>query len=227
MSWRASGFTIIELMVAMVIFMLFMGAVFGVYNAANQSIQVSTDQQEVYQTGRVLLGQLNAELTCAYQQPNATACQLTDTVATDPSSGLPLDTLTFVTTAHPAPAGLPASDLCQVTYEIAGDGSADAPVGLYVAEDFYPGLEMLTYTPTLRLVSPRVIGLNCLYLDSTGNWQNDWSTQTTLPVAVRVELTMQPRTPGAQPFILTTTANLMTAIAAPATTTTGGTSATH
>ena len=223
MSGRAAGFTLIELLVAVVLFAVFMGAVFGIYSAAQRAIVLAEDQQEVYQTGRVLLGQLATELTCAYQSATATTSTLDGEDATDSTTNMPTDTLTLVTTAHSAPAGQPAGDLAQVSYQISGDGTPANPTGLYVTEDYFPGLEMTDETWTPRLLSPRVIGLNCTYLTSDGAWQADWSGQTALPVAVRVELTLQPRTTGAHPVVMATTANVVMATAAPAT---GGTSAT-
>ena len=113
---------------------------------------------------------------------------------------------------------------------MSGDGSVASPTGLYVGEDYYPGLETSATPPTLRLLSPRVIGFNCLFLASDGiTWSNIWdsTTQTTLPVAVRIELTILSRTPGAIPVVFATTANLLTATAPTTTsTTTGGSNAT-
>ena len=223
MNGRISGFTLIESMVATLIFLLFLGLIFGIYSATNQSMKRVEQQQEVYQTGRALLAQINAELTCAYQSANQSASALVGQYAVDAGTGLPQDTLTFITAAHPAPVGQPASDLCQVTYEISGNDTPDSPVGLYVAEDYYPGLEVANATFTPRLLSPLVIGLNCLFLDTTGTWQSDWENQTTFPQAIRVELTMKPQTPKAVPLVLVTTANLLTATAASATTASGTT----
>ena len=211
---RRAGFTLVELMVATVIFLIILGAVYGMYAAANRAMNLAADHQDVYQTGRVLLAQLTEEVTCAYQASTAVTSTLTGTDATDPDTGLPTDTLTLLTTAHPAPAGQPAGDISQETYTI-GDGTSDHTTGLYVAEDFYPGLETPDFTATPRLISPLVTGLYCQYLTTDGTWQTDWTDQTTLPVAVHVELTLQPRTAGAQPIVLGTTANLPMATTPP------------
>lgn len=235
MNRRLAGFTLLEMLVAIVIMLFFMGAVFGVYGAANRAMTLARDDAEVYQTGRVLLDQLNRELSCAYQASTATTCTLIGTN----TNGTAVN-LTFVTSAHPAPAGQPAGDFCQVTYALS-DGSpvtlvsGTAPTlsnnatdngtnGLYVLADFYPGLEMSNETLTPTLLSPLVAGLDCQYLDTNGNWNSEWdTTQTTLPVAVYVALTLAPRTPGAQPFVLSTTANLGLATVPPATTVTAPT----
>ena len=238
---RRAAFTLIEMLAAIVISLLFIGSVYGVYSAATTSVARTKDQQEVYQTARVLLDQLNRELCSAYQPASATlttneglpltttaTCSLSGTLVPDAITGNTESALTFITSAHHAPTSLTSGDLCQVTYEIAGDGSPGSPTGLYEIEDYRPGLEMSTSTETLkpRLLSPRVIALNCFYLASDGvTWANTWDAtkQTTLPVAIRVELTVQARTPNAQPIVFATTANLLTATAPAATTTTAGT----
>lgn len=236
---RRAAFTLIEALAAIVIFLIFMASVVSIHSAANAAIARTKDQQEVYQTARVLLAQLTAELTSAYQLSTVklspyggvtlagtALCSLQGTVAND-ATALPQATLTFITSAHPAPAGVVNGGLCQVTYEMAGDGSVASPIGLYIMEDYYPGVEMATQTVTPRLISPRVSAFNCLYLASDGvTWSNTWdaTAQTALPVAVRVELTLQSRDPKATPIVFSATANLQTATAPTVTPTTTDTS---
>jgi prepilin-type N-terminal cleavage/methylation domain-containing protein len=71
------GFTLVEIMVATVIFMLFITAVYGTYTAAHSAMTRAEEQEELYQTGRVVLAQLNSELTCTYQAGTATVSALT------------------------------------------------------------------------------------------------------------------------------------------------------
>ncbi len=56
---------------------------------------LAQDQSEVFQTGRVLLDQLNRELSCAYQSASATESQLDR----GNLNGTAVN-LTFITTAH-------------------------------------------------------------------------------------------------------------------------------
>jgi len=234
MSRRASGFTMIELLVALVIFLIFIGAVFGIYSAATRSMSAAEEKQEIAQTGRVLLAQLDSELSCAYQSASATTSTLVG--ENDADTGVKL---TFLTTGHAAPADQPAGDLCQLVYTI-GDastttagsatpqttsGDTATTTGLYVQEDFHPGCEMENETLTPRELSPLVTGMAFQYLDASGTWQDTWTDQTTLPVAVHVALTLQPPRKDAAPVVVASTTNLMMATAS-ATTTTGGTNAT-
>lgn len=204
---RIHGFTLIEVMVATVIFLLFIGTVYGVYHAANAAMVRAEEQADIQQTGRVLLAQLNAELTSAYQSPTAPTCTLVGEDTSGTSDEMPEDTLTFLTTAHAAPSGQPAGDLCQVSYAIARDGEDGTP-GLYLEENFHPGLEVTDIEPTRRLLSPLVVGMNCKYLaPDADDWAMDWVDQTTLPIAVRIELTLQPERQTAKPIVVVMTAN--------------------
>lgn len=210
---RARGFTLIEMIVAVMIFMLFIAAVYGTYTAANKAITSTEEEQEVLQTGRVLLAQLNTEFTSAYQASTATVSTLYGEDSDNASDGLQQDTLTLLTTAHAPYGDAPAGDLCQVKYEMS-DGTQDEKPGLYVEESFHPDLELEEATPEKRLLSPLVVGFNCKYLAAGGtDWQTEWIDQTVLPVAVRVELTLKPRRENAKPTILVSTANLMLATA--------------
>jgi len=199
--------------VAVVIFMLFISAVYGTYTAASKAITGTEEQQEVLQTGRVLLAQLNTELTSAYQSSSATVSTLYGEDSEDASDELQQDTLTLLTTAHAPYGDAPAGDLCQVKYEMS-DGAQDEKPGLYVEESFYPDLEPEETTPAKRLLSPLVAGFNCKYLAAGGTeWETEWIDRTALPMAVRVELTLKPQRENAKPTILVSTANVKLATA--------------
>ncbi|HEY3379699.1 MAG TPA: prepilin-type N-terminal cleavage/methylation domain-containing protein [Armatimonadota bacterium] len=221
MSGLRRGFTLIEVMVASVIFMLFISSVYGVYRAANQSMAHAEAQEDLYQTGRVLLAQINAELTCAYQPATDTTSELLGTDSTTSASdALQQDQLAFLTTGHVVGSDEVAGDVTRVTYLMVGEGQDTQP-GLYIEESLHPGLEMSDEEPAKRLLSPLVVGFNCKYLPASGDWLTEWQGQTTLPRAVRIELTLQSKQRGAKPLVLVTTANL-TMATAPASTTEGG-----
>lgn len=212
------GFTLVEMLVAIVIFMLFISTVYGTYYAAHAAITRAEEQEELYQTGRVLLAQLNTELTCLYQPAGASATNyaLIGDDSPDTSDALQKDTLTFCTTAHVPPAGQPVGDICQVKYSIGGDNVDEEP-GLYVDEDLHLGLEADGETSTHQLLSPLVVGFNCRYLSAGAtDWATEWTDPTTLPVAIRIELTLQSKEPNAKPIVLASTANLAMTTAPPA-----------
>ncbi|HEX2949485.1 MAG TPA: prepilin-type N-terminal cleavage/methylation domain-containing protein [Armatimonadota bacterium] len=210
---RYPGFTLVEVMVAVVIFLIFVTAVYGVFRAANQAMAHAEDQEDVYQTGRVLLSQITAELTSAYQPASSQVSALVgEDSSSDNSDAMQADQLSFLTTAHPVPNGETGGDVCRVTYLMGGDQDNEKP-GLYVEEDLHPGLEMTDEQPARRLLSPLVIGFNCKYLPVDEDWATEWVDQTTLPVAVRIELTLKPKRPGSKPVVMVTTVNITMATA--------------
>ena len=210
---RQAGFTLVEMLVALVIFMIFVGAVYGTYHTAYGAMSSAEEVDDLYQAGRVLLTQLNTELTCTYQSSTATVCAVLGEDTAGDAAGLQMDTLTLVTTAHAPFDEQPAGDLCQVRYTLS-DGTADEEPGLYVEENWYPDLALEDAVPVRRLLSPLVVGFNCRYLAAGGeDWETEWPEQTTLPVAVRVELTLLGSAPNSKPLVLVSTANLALATA--------------
>lgn len=216
---RGHGFTLIEMLVAVVILLIFLGAIYGVYSAAQAAMAQTEEQAEVTQTGRALLAQLSAEMTSAYPTPGAETTGFTgeETAATTDRQE---DTLTFLTTAHDTAEKPPAGDLCQVRYRM-DDPAANETPGLYVELRRTPGLEMEEAEPEVELLSPRVTSFNVLYLPADGDWLTEWPDGPTLPVAVRVELAVQSDRLGAKPMTVTITTNVAMATT-PAATTVGG-----
>ena len=64
---KSAGFTLIELTVAVAIFLVFITAAFGTFTMVYDSMARTEAHEDLYQTGRVVLAQLSAELASAYQ----------------------------------------------------------------------------------------------------------------------------------------------------------------
>ena len=216
------GFTLVETMVAIVMLMIVIGSIYGVFRGANRSISSTDEIADVYQTARILLIQMNRELCSAYQMPGAKTSSLTGKNTEGGENAPQRDTLTFLTTAHsPVGEAEPAGDVCQVTYAVMSTPS-DRPIGLFVDEDFYPGLDSEAKKQQPTRLSKLVVGLNCKYLDgSTGEWRDEWVDQKEMPRAVRVELALKPEREGAKPITVSSTANLRAKSAAGEPETTG------
>lgn len=209
-----TGLTLIELVVAMTIFLLLVGAALGTYAEVYKTMERTETQEDIYQTGRVILAQLSTELASAYQPPAAQTSALEgDDTPGDPDL-LQADILTFLTTAHPADESSSLGDLTQVTYSMNDPAAQEAP-GLYVEEDLTPGLEVNDNTVDRYRLSPLVIEFNCKYLPAEGDWETEWVDQTILPMAVRVELTLQDRAGKEKPVTLVSTTNLAMATLPP------------
>ena len=212
---KSAGFTLIELTVAVAIFLVFITATFGTFTTVHDSMARTETHEDLYQTGRVVVAQLSAELASVYQPADSTATELVGEDTEGPVDSLQSDRLSFLTTAHPVDEDDTYGDLTRVTYWL-DDASSGEPPGLYLEESWTPGLELNEDQVELpHLVSPLVVGFNCKYLPVEGEWELEWVDQTTLPLAVRVELTLQDLEAQSLPLVLVSTTNLaMTTIPA-------------
>lgn len=209
---RSPGLTLVETMVAMVMLMMVIGAIYATYHNAQQAMIYTEEREDVYQTARIVLAQINTELSCAYQPASADASTLIGDDGGDGTTPEDSDVLSFVTTAHASGiTDAPAGDLCQVTYRIE-QGSDGEPAGLYIEEHNFPGLSVEGTTSRKSLFSELIIGLNCKYMTpESEDWQIAWIDEGQLPYAVRVELVLKPPREGAQPIMVASTANLVMA----------------
>ncbi len=211
---KSAGFTLIELTVAVAIFLVFITAAFGTFTMVHDSMARTEAHEDLYQTGRVVLAQLSAELASAYQPAGSTETELVGEDTDGPVDSIQSDRISFLTTAHPVDEDYTYGDLTRVTYSLDGAGSGEPP-GLYLEESWTPGLELNEDQAERHLLSPLVVGFNCKYLPVEGDWELEWVDQTTLPLAVRVELTLQDPEAQSPPLVLVSTTNLaMTTIPA-------------
>ena len=211
---KSAGFTLIELTVAVAIFLVFITATFGTFTTVHDFMARTEVHEDLYQTGRVVLAQLSAELASVYRPASSTETELVGEDTEGSVDSLQSDRLSFLTTAHPVDEDDTYGDLTRVTYSLDG-ASFGEPPGLYLEESWTPGLELNDDQVERHLVSPLVVGFNCKYLPVEGDWELEWVDQTTLPLAVRVELTLQDLEAQSLPLVLVSTTNLaMTTIPA-------------
>lgn len=196
-------------MVALVMFMIVIGAIYGTYRAATSSASVAEERSDLNQTARILLSQINKDLSSAYQQPGEQSSSLTGENTEGSETALQHDALSFLTTAQSIiPVRGPVGDQRRVTYmlETTPDGEPD---GFFVSADPRPGLSVSDEEPEPLELSTLVVGFNCRYLDGeTDEWQDDWTNRQTLPKAVRVELFLKPEREVAKPIMVASTVNL-------------------
>lgn len=211
---RNGGFTLVEILVATAMLVIVIGAVYGVFRAANQSSVMVEDNADVYQTARVLLSRITGELSSLHTIAGTQGSSLQGESASDSGNPPGFDTLTFTTVGHqPCVQASQKGDVCTVSYsaQCSQDGS---PQGLFVTEDYTLGLRLNAADkdslPSTKL-SDMVVGMNCKYLDpDSSEWVDDWMSKTTLPTAVRIELIIQPRRKASQPVSVVSTVTLPT-----------------
>jgi len=204
-----SGFTLVEILVAVTLFMIVIGAIYGTIQAGNASVAKTEERVDVYQTARIVLDQMVSELSSAYQPSETKQSTLIGEDTPGEETAPQYDKLTFLTTSHHASnTSEPASDVCKVSYTVHVTPEGE-PLGLYMEEDLHPGLSMNSEPANPVRLSDLVVGINFQYFDSdTEEWQKEWVDRKTLPKAVRIELAVKPLRSDAKPIIIAATTNL-------------------
>lgn len=210
------AFTLMEVLVAMAIMVIVIGAIYSAFRVGNQSSTAVQESADLNQTARVILGRINKELLSLHNLSGQTGSSLEGINSEDNGEPPFFDKLTFTTVSHD-PCGKVGArgDVCTVRYaaECDDDGKAQ---GLFVTEDYTPDLHLTdTMSQNQSLsevrVSDLVVGMNCTYLDpDTGDWVDSWVDKAALPTAVRVELILKSAREGSQPVTVASTTNLPT-----------------
>ncbi len=210
--FQTSGFTLIETMVAAVMLILIMGAVYGAFRAAGTSASGLEERADISQTGRILLDRIGAGLHSACPPDTDGDDGLVGEDSSDGWNDLQFDKLTFTTMSRQAMMeAQPGGGLCRVTYYMERDDGGH-PLGLFMIEDFKPGLSLLGKDQAEEgaetvLLSNKVVGFNCRYYDRDADeWLDEWADQSRLPAAVRIELALRSKD-GAVPVVTASTFN--------------------
>jgi len=205
-----AGFTLVEALVAIVILSVVLGSIYGAFRAGSLSTSRAEERADAYQTARVLLAQINAELCSALPLPGAETSAMVGEDTPGSETAPQFDKIRFLTVARRSfSLSGQAGDLCEVCYRL--ESTADGqPVGLFVEENRHPGLDVSSARPARTELSARVVALNCKYLDpSNDEWIDEWVDRSGLPKAVRVEVAVKPEREGAKPIVVATTANIV------------------
>ncbi|MHB0998424.1 MAG: PulJ/GspJ family protein [Armatimonadota bacterium] len=206
---KNSGFTLVEMMVALLAFAILLTASYAAFRAGTQSSIIIEDRIEVNDTARILLMRIDSELKCICRSGKDSSEVVMEGVNGE-SDGYPegFDSLMFTTSSHtPCSSTDILSDVCSVMYSSECDSSGKS-LGLYIREDFYPGLHTTENGDdvTASRLTGTVTGMECSYLDEDSDkWVDEWVDKTDLPEAVRIDLTLQPSNKNASPVKVTHT----------------------
>lgn len=123
-TWRNKGFTLLEVLVALVLLVILSGALYGTYfslmRARDRGVASMEERRELAAT----LDQLRRELSASYY-PKQNQANLPESlkprfvVEDRDYFGKPASTLDFTAIAPPRGGSIPESDQAQITYEIA------------------------------------------------------------------------------------------------------------
>ncbi|MEI7901448.1 MAG: prepilin-type N-terminal cleavage/methylation domain-containing protein [bacterium] len=201
---RSSGFTLLELIMAIMILSVMMLLSFFCFDAVVQSWRAGMEMSESLGQADHVIEQLASGLRSAYY----------------PDTGAQLEEYGFqLSDGGEGPEARDSISWVKIGRALVGEdcGFSDSPhrIGVSVADggqDEAAGLMVKAWRVDLQLdefdpeedvtpvsISPRVIGLNCRVLDKDQpekddepNWQDTWDFSNSIPKAVEITLYMEP-----------------------------------
>jgi len=218
-SGASKGFTLLELLVAMVITVLLGAALFNVFNLAGRAWQKGEARTQRYQNLRQALDRMSEELRSA----------ILLSATTNPGADLRFygranrnnpaeygEELNFISVSHPpdgwdygsdwtaSPPKL-RFDCCEITYYMLKDAATDETRLMRRCQDQIVPDSDVTATPAYaggggiyRPLAERITHLNFSYYDENGAYSDLWNSSTKLPTRVRIELTAQAHSPSGE-----------------------------
>ncbi|MFH0810310.1 MAG: prepilin-type N-terminal cleavage/methylation domain-containing protein [Pseudomonadota bacterium] len=212
-SSRQSGFTLLELMIAVAVLAVVLVVVYQSYRLCTKTVIAAEEQSEVYQSARIVLRRLGEDLMSAYlplaspddeegdeETPDAGPDNGPAFVAVDGGSGAEAhDSLEFASTANLARGAAGQAELVVVHYALEPRGK-EGRLSLVRSTDADPegsqGVEM----------APNVKGLDFRFFNATGEEFQEWDSTDShaLPATVQIVLTLGGE--GDEPGVTFTTA---------------------
>ncbi|WP_298433835.1 type II secretion system protein GspJ [Geobacter sp.] len=179
----AGGFTLLELLVALLLLVIVAGALyssyFSVVRARERAEEGSEERRELQET----LDRLHRELDAAYFQGSDKRTRLV--VEDRDSYGKPASTLEFVAVAPPAADERPASDLVAVKYAIR---EKEGTLTLTrEAADLYGSVKPIPY-PQMESIQSFLV--EC---DDGSQWVRSWNTALNPRLPKRLRITIAVR----------------------------------
>ncbi len=197
-----SGFTLIEVLLALVMFATIAGVIFATFSAVADGVDKGRQSADVYRVGRGAMQHITQEVSGAiwFQGDPNTALLNED----GESDGHPSDRLTFVTIPYRRfSEQRPAGELCDVSYFL--DENAQGKIALFRTEDCTLDDEREEGGTKLELTD-LAVGLDITAFDAEGehdSWPPGNDNESPLPCHVRVALTLRDAQQYERVFITT------------------------
>jgi len=196
-SRKNSGFTLLELMLAIAISAIVILTVNFAFFQSNKNIEAVRTQREAYETIRIVMDRMIKDLTCAYvpteeRQMTANEFSMYRFVGTnDDSDGVDKDTISFTTTTDIGFSKVPGG-VCEVDYYLKEMEDKKGVFSLMRREDPTPH-QGITKTGNEMEIAEGVLGMNIIYIDNSNLEVNEWdlAQRLALPKQVKVTLTME------------------------------------
>lgn len=196
-SRKNSGFTLLELMLAIAISAIVILTVNFAFFQSHKNIEAVRTQREAYETVRIVMDRMIKDLTCAYvpteeRQMTANEFSMYRFVGTnDDSDGVDKDTISFTTTTDIGFSKVPGG-VCEVDYYLKEMEDKKGVFSLMRREDPTPHSGITTAGNEME-IAEGVLGMNIVYIDNSNQEVNEWNLvqRLALPKQVKVTLTME------------------------------------
>lgn len=187
---KSRGFTLVEILLAMVIGAILVLGINATYTQAHRLFSSAEDKRPLYHAARLITETLRAELACAYLPPDVN--ELEDNLfelAFLPNQGVEL---TFYTLTPSWKGGLESSRPAKVRYNI----DRDPGTGLSVLERFEQpcASEVIIGAETSDIITDNLVDFRVWVVDPNSGsrditWQESFSSRDSLPKACRISMT--------------------------------------
>ncbi|MDP8256877.1 MAG: type II secretion system protein GspJ [Candidatus Alcyoniella australis] len=186
-----AGFTLLEVMVALLVLGLVTSTVFAIFSTTVDSKARVEAYNEMYQTSRQVLDRAQRELSLAFLSPSRQANPTLFLGEDAELRGYPMDSITFTSFSH-VPMGVDnrESEECELSYFVIEDSSNEVRY-LMRREDGSLDLDPLEGGVTYEM-APDIRGINFRFWDGS-SWHDSWDSREAesgmqLPYAVELTL---------------------------------------
>ena len=205
--WRPqAGFTLVEVLLALLMFGMISGVIFTTFSAVMDGVEQGQASGEFYRVGRAALQRMAQEASSAVLFKTALGDAIGFLGQDEEIDGQPRDSLDFVTIPYRRfNLEVPTHELCDVAYYI--ETNDEGVLALFRDEDCHVDEERREGGTKLELADA-VVGLNVTYFDATDvydEWPPNRSDTPSLPCRVRLALTFQRPPQEARTFVTTVT----------------------
>jgi len=201
-----NGFTLIEILIAISIISIIIGALYGAYISNVKGIQITQQNSHIYQTARAVLDCMRRDLECAYLGSRASKKSALGMISEDREiEDNPADRIDFTALTHIySKQDNLATDLCEIGYFLKKDPDTNLFI-LYRRDSGIVDSE-LRHGGRIDELAYMVKGLDLEFIDKQGDRFKYWNSlkgahKNVLPSLIKIKLILSDKNGGEHIFI--------------------------